>query len=75
MTPSRSLRSRRILMINTTISSLMVLLVAVSVYGVVLMFKGWKLLAQSERDGIKEIFYTIGFLLSMLGIVLLGVSV
>jgi hypothetical protein len=75
MTPSRSLRSRRILMINTTISSLMVLLVAVSVYGVVLMFKGWKLLAQPERDGIKEIFYTIGFLLSMLGIVLLGVSV
>ena len=62
-------------MINTTISSLMVLLVAVSVYGIVLMFKGWKLLAQSERDGIKEIFYTIGFLLSMLGIVLLGVSV
>jgi hypothetical protein len=53
----------------------MVLLVAVSVYGVVLMFKGWKLLAQPERDGIKEIFYTIGFLLSMLGIVLLGVSV
>ena len=51
------------------------LLIAVSVYGVVLMFKGWKLLAQSERDGIKEIFYTIGFLLSMLGIVLLGVSV
>jgi hypothetical protein len=47
----------------------------VSVYGVVLMFKGWKLLAQPERDGIKEIFYTIGFLLSMLGIVLLGVSV
>jgi hypothetical protein len=51
------------------------LLVAVSIYGVILMVKGWRLLEQQERDNISEIVGIIAFLLMMLAFVLLAVSV
>lgn len=54
---------------------LVAVLVGVAVYGVSLMFKGWKLLEQHERDGIGEVVGSIVFLLMMLILLILGVSI
>jgi len=62
-------------MLSTIISGLLMLLVAVSIYGVILIVKGWRLLEQQERDNISEIVGIIAFLLMMLAFVLLAVSV
>lgn len=53
---------------------LVAVLVGVAVYGVTLLFKGWKLLEQHERDGIGEFVGTIVFLLMMFILLVLGMS-
>jgi hypothetical protein len=62
-------------MFDIIISGLLVLLVAVSVYGVILMFKGWKLLEQSEKDVIGEVVGSIVFVLMMFVLLILAVSI
>jgi hypothetical protein len=62
-------------MFDIIISGLLVLLVAVSVYGVILMFKGWKLLGQSEKDVIGEVVGSIVFVLMMFALLILAVSI
>jgi|LWDU01.1.fsa_nt_gi hypothetical protein len=62
-------------MFDIIISGLLVLLVAVSVYGVILMFKGWKLLEQSEKDVIGEVVGSIVFVLMMFALLILAVSI
>lgn len=54
---------------------LVAVLVGVAVYGVSLMFKGWKLLEQHERDVIGEVVGSIVFMLMMLMLLILGVSI